>query len=612
GDERFADAAELTHELETLIRTQGWDSSRHSPASIPAAEHPGGASPPADTSPIPAGRRGRWIGAGVALAVLAALLWWRAPHDDSPGFVTDVRAAVLPITDRTDSQWSSLAAGLTTVLTEALEDCARQVPSMWVAPLRHVEYADPSGPAEAQEALGVNRVVSGNLQTFGDGLRLSLAGFFPGGRERPRVTTIDFSPEDPSKLRANIPAFLVQTIPAAGQASTPEILPAGAAGAAYLRGVGSLPADPAGAVRELRLATEQAPDFTPARGRLGLAWLRLFDATGDSAALVHSLETLRSLRDDGSAGPTHLEWLGDAYERLRAPDSAVASYRAALALDPGRSYAAREIARALRKSSRFDEGTAVLRAVIAREPDYFANHRDLAAHFYRSGLPDSAALEFERSLALAPRDNFSLNALGAIHYAAGHWAEARSFFERSFRLVPSYDACSNVGAMYYYEGDFENSARYYEIALAYADSTNPNTWGNLAKSLHWIPGQHAACDSLLRRAIRLVKARTAEDPSDVEGLVNLVDFQAMLGDSTAALALLPEVSRRAGDDGNRRYRLGCAWEMLGERENALQELFRALRLGVPLWVLEGTPELADLRTDARFADFVGGSEDAGH
>jgi tetratricopeptide (TPR) repeat protein len=615
--DRYPTAAALAEDIARLVDAEGWHPGPRAVQSVSAvgthAPDPDSSAPTRPMSP-PAGarpRRLRWL-LGAGLLALAILLGREALRERSP-FTTEIRAAVLAVEDRTGSESSELAAGLTVALSDLVSEVARHHPSMWVAPARHVAYAAPIDAAEARNTLGVNRVLTGQLVRFEDRLRITLTLEDTDDGQALDTVIVDFRTDDAGPLRDVLPSRFVRMfhLDAGAADDLAARLPTdGRAGADYLAGLGALEMAPDRAVTRLESAALRDSAFVPARERLGLAWLHQHRDRQDEASLARALDVLRPVRDAPGPGPGGADWLGDAFDGKGDVDSAMASYRAALARDPGDSYAANRIAKQFRGEGRFEEGAAVLRGVIEAAPDYSANHRDLANHLYKSDRSAEAEKEFQRALELAPDDPYSINALGAIHYAAGEWPRARELFERSFRLLPTYASCSNVGLMYFYEGNFKASARYYEYAVALGDTTDADVWGNLASSLYWVPGQRERAVTIYRRAIGLTEEQRAADPENVELRVDLADFHAMAGDEAEARELIDGLKGKLGRNGDLFYRVGCSLELLGDREAAMEKLSMAVRLGYPISILRGTPELGDFVTDVRFLDLVRALEEA--
>lgn len=115
------------------------------------------------------------------------------------------------------------------------------------------------------------------------------------------------------------------------------------------------------------------------------------------------------------------------------------------------------------------------------------------------------------------------------------------------------------------------------------------------------------------RAIEMTRVALNEDPGDLKQLGLLIEFHAMIGDRPATLGLIAAADSLGGNDPGLLYRIGDAYELVGDREAALRYLGEAMRHGVPVERIQNTRELAHLVQDPRFVRMVSaasGTEDS--
>ena len=94
-------------------------------------------------------------------------------------------------------------------------------------------------------------------------------------------------------------------------------------------------------------------------------------------------------------------------------------------------------------------------------------------------------------------------------------------------------------------------------------------------------------------------------------LGHLIDYYGMTKQRERALELIEEAAPIAATNSKLMFYVGCAYENLGERENALRYIGDALRHGYPVKFVEAEPTLDDLREDLRFKQMVAEREDRG-
>ena len=171
--------------------------------------------------------------------------------------------------------------------------------------------------------------------------------------------------------------------------------------------------------------------------------------------------------------------------------------------------------------------------------------------------------------------------------------------ERSIEVEPNYSNYSNLATFYYYEGRYADAARMYEKALGFNDHDYV-VWGNLASAYYRTPGEREKAKDTYQRAAQLAEKNREVNPHDPDLLSDLAGYYSMTGDGTNALSLLQVAVDLKPDDLNVFFRIGATYETLGEREQALQWIEKALERGYSQAEIENAPGLKELRADTRF------------
>jgi tetratricopeptide (TPR) repeat protein len=175
------------------------------------------------------------------------------------------------------------------------------------------------------------------------------------------------------------------------------------------------------AEREFDLALRLAAEFYPAETSLGYLELARSDA---GAALGHFNRTLDTHHGDLSA----LVGQGQALLALDREKDALASFEAALAVDPSAGDLARRVevlrfrgqqqglsrARQAASSGRLDDAIQLYTAAIADSPDSAILYRELGGVERQRGNTESALEHFRKAIALEPPDARSLVQIGEI------------------------------------------------------------------------------------------------------------------------------------------------------------------------------------------------------
>ncbi len=106
------------------------------------------------------------------------------------------------------------------------------------------------------------------------------------------------------------------------------------------------------------------------------------------------------------------------------------------------------------------------------------------------------------------------------------------------------------------------------------------------------------------RAAELVSARLETTPDDVKLLIDLASYRVQLDDGAAARELLPRILALGVTDSSPIFDLAVLYEELGEREEAIEWLGRALDAGYPLHMIESYDVFEELRKDPQYADLA--------
>lgn len=320
------------------------------------------------------------------------------------------------------------------------------------------------------------------------------------------------------------------------------------------------------------------------------------------------------------------------------------SLEEAIRLDPRNEMARMWLAGVMGDQGLIAEQRRVLEQALELNPLEPVINVNLAALMSASGEADAARSLLERVLAITPNDPLVLRSLASIESQSGHLDRALEFARRAHRSDPS--APSTVSSLVHALSALEA----WDEAQALVDGLpedSPYRW-SLAQGLilqrggsELLPWVSARVEALLNGggalsaqdrdllvqaatvrlspspedAIRWLR-RLVPEPSAIERSINLLDAGSLLvtalerqGQSGAAQAyrdVLAEAARRFLDrpveTGQLAFSRALMAEFLGERQQSLQSLQRAIELGFrQAWLLRHDPRLAELRRDPGYA-----------
>jgi tetratricopeptide (TPR) repeat protein len=176
--------------------------------------------------------------------------------------------------------------------------------------------------------------------------------------------------------------------------------------------------------------------------------------------------------------------LGNAQFGLGKTNEAIASYRAAVKLDPGVAGAQYNLGYALLLTGQLPEAVERFRAALSLKPDYTDARINLANALGRAGNSREAEAEFQRVLAAQPDLVTALCAYGAVLVREQRWDEALAQYSKAARAAPdNHQAALQVGIIQAAQGKWDSAIATLTKVLE-ALPTEPNARYYLASSLN--------------------------------------------------------------------------------------------------------------------------------
>ncbi|NDI86451.1 serine/threonine-protein kinase [Undibacterium crateris] len=235
-----------------------------------------------------------------------------------------------------------------------------------------------------------------------------------------------------------------------------------------------------------------------------------------------------------------------------------------------------------------------------------------------------------------PNDRLFADSLGTAYYTAGDLASAEQAFRDSIRLQPdAVNAYANLsatlsdqgrtedalhilqqglqirssgrlntalGVALFQKADYLGAASAFEQAVA-PDKGNPANyvyWANLADTLLWIPGRQPEARNAYLKAKELLIPQLQRAPDDVVLVYRMGLYAARLGEKEDAVRHIRRALELAPNSAKVHFRVGMAYELLGDRQLALAEIAKAVQLGFPVKSIEAEPDLMALRRDPAY------------
>ncbi|HEX8030185.1 MAG TPA: tetratricopeptide repeat protein, partial [Vicinamibacterales bacterium] len=360
--------------------------------------------------------------------------------------------------------------------------------------------------------------------------------------------------------------------------------------------------NPQAALKEFEDATAADPKF--AMGYAGLAeaqWV-MYSLSNDKNWADRAMQSTATAVKLEPNRPAVRYSAGLTMFRSGQFDAARQELELAVSLQPTSDDATRLLGRVLMRLGRIDEGMEQFKRALAIRPNSVSVHTEMGSALFAAGRYEEALAAFERAIELAPNSSRMLTQAGAASQAMGDNARALAYFERATAIQPQPETFSNMGTIYYDQGDYQRAVNAYEAALLIRP-LSAITHRNLGDAYTRLGRKDQALRAY-RQAVARAEADVAVSPSDARALARLAVYHAKAGDDAAARKTLAAAEKLAANDGYVQLRVGVVHALAGRTDQALDALQRAMTSGIPKRAIQSEEDFERLRPLPRFVTMV--------
>ncbi len=281
-------------------------------------------------------------------------------------------------------------------------------------------------------------------------------------------------------------------------------------------------------------------------------------------------------------------------------DQAVQDFSRAAEIEENNADTLRRLAVVYDRMSRPEDANASYRKAIAIQPGSYRGYSDFAIFHYRRGRYREAEDLMSRAIELAPNLDLGHGNLGVFLMDDGHYQEAEKEMLQALRLRESAMNLNNLGALYNYEGRDKEAILFYQRGLAISPPTVARylNLGDTYRRLDQVPESWDA----YRHGRALAESELVDDPRRSLSRAHLALFCARLGDRGRAEFEIAQALQMAPEDGKVMRVAALTFEALKQRSNTLKVLLNA----PPdvLGELSRQPDLHELQKDPSFIELV--------
>ena len=345
-------------------------------------------------------------------------------------------------------------------------------------------------------------------------------------------------------------------------------------------------------------AYTQDPSFALAFARCAEALRIRYILSGDDSALDQASNMANQAASlNPELAPVQAA-LGLIYTTKGNIDLAVATVERALAIDPNDAMANKTIATVYAKLGRTEDADSAFQKAIALAPENPTVLNSYANFLSDQGRLNDAIVQWQSVIQLAPDHYVAMVNLGTAFDETLRIPEAIDMYQQAIDIHPSYLAYSNLGNTYVRKALYQDAANAYLKALEYDDSDSL-AWGNLAFVYSWMGGKDEKATATFEHAIELAETIRQQNPRDIFIHSDLALYYAKTQQPLLAQQRLNTAITLAPDSAEILSAAAEAYEILDQREEAIELTLLAIENGYSKQKLLTSPELINLVKDPR-------------
>lgn len=294
--------------------------------------------------------------------------------------------------------------------------------------------------------------------------------------------------------------------------------------------------------------------------------------------------------------------MGRMYFAQGKYEPALEYFQSARMLDPGNLFSWYGVIDSLYRMKQYDEAIRLAETCMQKFPTSRVFADQLGLIYTALGNFSEAEKFFRKSITIQPDSVFSYASLGAILHLENHNDEAKHILQQGLQIRPSSWLYTNLGNIYFAQGDYINAAAAFESAVKpeLGSSSDYIAWANLADTLQWIPGRKGEAKKYYKKAYELLSNIPGMEKMDMTLSSNLALYGARIEKRDESKALLGNILTNQDLAADVYFRAALTYEILQERTLALEQIRNAYTRGFPLYLIEAEPDLASLRHDANY------------
>jgi serine/threonine protein kinase/Flp pilus assembly protein TadD len=344
---------------------------------------------------------------------------------------------------------------------------------------------------------------------------------------------------------------------------------------------------------------EQSPNFALAEAGLARADWRMYVDTSDKKWFdAASLSAANAAGMNPNLAPVQMT-LGMIHLEKGNAALAAQELQQAQELDPRSADVHAAMGEAYRVQGRSPEAKNELQTAIDLAPDTWRWPYLLAALQIDSGDLKSAEANLKIALQNTPDNPRVLYNLGLVYRKQGRLAEAAQALQEALKLDSSYfQAAMALATVLTLQERYDSALEIYKQAVEMRPG-DWRSWGSLATAQEFTGDDRGEAGRDYQKAVELAAPQLKITPDDPFLVSRLGRMYSSLHDPAHAAPLLRKSVILSPSNPEILERVAEGYELLGNREQALKLMDKALKLGFSLDYAKKTPVFKALRKDPR-------------
>ena len=361
------------------------------------------------------------------------------------------------------------------------------------------------------------------------------------------------------------------------------------------------------AILMLEQAVSKDASFAAARLALAEANFQKFEINQQKTYLEQAIDHAEQAIQADSLYALAGIALGKYLNKSGRYPEAETALTSAIKIDGSDANAYRELAIVQDRQNKLAEAETNYKKAIQRDPENGRSYNNLGIFYHQQARHREAAVQFRQVTKYDPGNFWGYNNLAVQYDRLDSLDLTISWYERATQIdpaqaAPTATAFFNLGKIYYRLDKLLEATDRFSKALALRESYF-EVWHYLGNAYHY-SGKPDSAQAAWGRAIEFAEINIEINPKDAAALKVLAGAYAMRQDRASALEMIQKLLNLERKDAPLFEMVGMTYEVLGERELALQYIEIALKNGVQIMSLETSKWLKDLRTDPRYKTLI--------